>query len=119
MKDKNGLDFKTVTEKSKRLVEKNGREGLIKLAKAIIVVLAVLILLFVAANRFGNITFSSIGDYFTGILSGAKQGDGYPYYFESTTAVYVKKINSDLLVLAFKFANVKVAWLCRQWGMPR
>ncbi len=99
MKKKNGLDFKSVSEKGKRIVEKNGREGLIKLAKAVIVILAVLILLFVAANRFGNITFSSIGDYFTGVLSGAKQGDGYPYYFESTTADDVKKINSDLLVL--------------------
>ena len=99
MKDKKSLDFKSVTEKGKRIVEKNGRDGLITLAKAIIVILAVLVLLFVAANRFGNITFSSIGDYFTGVLSGAKQGDGYPYYFESTTADDVKKINSDLLVL--------------------
>ena len=100
MKEKKSLDLKAVGEKSKQLVEKNGRDGLIKLAKAVIVILTVLVLLFVAANRFGNITFSSIGDYFNGVLSGAKQGDGYPYYFESTTADDVKKINSDLLVLS-------------------
>lgn len=78
--------------------EKN-RDGFVKIAKAVCIILVVLMLLFVAADRFGNITFSSVGDYFSGVISGAKSGEGYPYYFESSTAENVEKINSDLLVL--------------------
>ncbi len=77
----------------------NNQETFIKTAKAVCIILVVLILLLVAADRFGNITFSSVGDYFSGIISGAKSGDGYPYYFESSTAQNVEKINSDLIVL--------------------
>ena len=50
MKEKKSLDLKAVGEKSKQLVEKNGRDGLIKLAKAVIVILTILVLLFVAEN---------------------------------------------------------------------
>ena len=78
---------------------KKSQEDLIKIAKAACIILVVLMLLFVAADRFGNITFSSVGDYFSGVISGAKSGDGYPYCFESATAENVEKINSDLLVL--------------------
>lgn len=82
---------------NKKAVKK--QENFIKAAKAVCIILVVLILLFVAADRFGNITFSSVGDYFSGVISGAKSGDGYPYYFESSTAQNVEKMNSDLIVL--------------------
>jgi len=72
---------------------------LITALKIISVVFAALILLFIAADRFGNITFSSVGDYFYGMVLGSKRGDGYPYYFESSTPVDVRMIDSDLLVL--------------------
>lgn len=91
---------KKTNKKNKRFdVSKINHDGLMPLLKVILVVMVVLILLFVAADRFGNITFSSIGDYFTGIVSGAKSGDGYPYYFESSSPDNVIKINSDLLVV--------------------
>lgn len=89
---------KKVNKKANKKAEKS-REGVVKIAKAACIILVVLMLLFVAADRFGNITFSSVGDYFSGVISGAKSGEGYPYYFESSTAENVEKINSDLLVL--------------------
>ena len=58
-----------------------------------------LILVVIAAYRFGNITFSSVGDYFTALISDTKNGDGYPYYFESTNAESVQAVGSDLFVL--------------------
>lgn len=67
--------------------------------KITVVILAVLALLFFAANKFGDVTFSSVGDYFNGLFSGVKKGEGYPYYFENSAPSDVKKINSDLLVL--------------------
>lgn len=72
---------------------------LITVLKVVSVIFAVLILLFIAADRFGNITFSSVGDYFYSMVLGSKRGDGYPYYFESSTPIDVKQIDSDLLVL--------------------
>lgn len=75
------------------------QDTLIKTAKAVLLVVVILILLFVAADRFGNITFSSVGDYFSGLISGAKQGEGYPYHFESVTPDNVMKINGALLVV--------------------
>ena len=89
---------KKPNKKSPKKAEKS-RDGFVKIAKAVCIILVVLMLLFVAADRFGNITFSSVGDYFSGVISGAKSGEGYPYYFESSTAENVEKINSDLLVL--------------------
>lgn len=95
---------KKFEKKNKSLKQSDGTQStaqgrLIKLLKVISVVFAALILLFIAADRFGNITFSSVGDYFYSVVSGTKRGDGYPYYFESSTPKDVKKINSDLLVL--------------------
>lgn len=92
------MEEKKQKKKPNKKAVKN-QENFIKTAKAVCIILVVLILLFVAADRFGNITFSSVGDYFSGVISGAKSGDGYPYYFESSTAQNVEKINSDLIVL--------------------
>ena len=52
--------------------------------KAVCIISVLLILVVIAANRFGNITFSSISDYADTVISGTKRGDGYPYYFENT-----------------------------------
>ena len=49
--------------------------------KAVCMIAVLLILVVIAAYRFGNITFSSVGDYFTALISDTKNGDGYPYYF--------------------------------------
>ncbi len=76
-----------------------GRGIIIPVIKVILVVAVVLILLLVAADRFGNISFSNIGDYFSGLVSGAKSGSGYPYYFESNTPDNVIKIGGNLLVV--------------------
>lgn len=86
-------------EKKIEKEEKTKSKSLDKIVKSVIVIIAILILLFFAADKFGNITFSSVGDYFRGIASGAKRGGGYPYYFENTNAQDVKKINNELLVL--------------------
>ena len=74
-------------------------ESFNKLIKVIITALAVFAVLFFAANKFGNVTFSSVGDYFNGLFSGVKKGDGYPYYFENVSPSDVAKINTDLLVI--------------------
>lgn len=68
--------------------------------KAICMIAVVLILVVIAAYRFGNITFSSVGDYFTALISDTKSGDGYPYYFENTSVENVQSVGSDLFVLA-------------------
>ncbi len=91
---KNNKNAKKKTEK-----QLSRQENIIRIAKALSIVLVILVLLFAAADKFGNITFSSVGDYFSAAVSGVKQGDGYPYYFESTTPENIVKINSDLLVL--------------------
>ncbi|MGN0519255.1 MAG: DUF5711 family protein [Candidatus Fimenecus sp.] len=67
--------------------------------KAVCMIAVLLILVVIAAYRFGNITFSSVGDYFTALVSDTKNGDGYPYYFESTNVESVQFIGSDLFVL--------------------
>lgn len=89
-------------EQAKKTVKKNskaqGQNRLIAVLKAISVILVLLILLFIAAYRFGGITFSSVGDYFNSIISGTKRGDGYPYYFESLNVKDVNSIGSDLFV---------------------
>lgn len=67
--------------------------------KAVCMIAVLLILVVIAAYRFGNITFSSVGDYFTTLISDTKNGDGYPYYFENTSVQTVMPIGSDLFVL--------------------
>lgn len=67
--------------------------------KAVCMIAVLLILVVIAAYRFGNITFSSVGDYFTALISDTKNGDGYPYYFESTNVESVQAVGSDLFVL--------------------
>ncbi len=99
-KEKTKTGKKVNKSKKKKSGKKPSRqENVIRAAKALSAVLVILVLLFVAADRFGNITFSSVGDYFSAAVSGAKQGDGYPYYFESAAPESIVKINSDLLVL--------------------
>ena len=39
-----------------------GQEHIVKLIKSVSTVLVILILLFIMADKFGNITFSSVGD---------------------------------------------------------
>lgn len=67
--------------------------------KAICVITVLLVLLMIAAYRFGNITFSSVGDYFSTMISNTKRGDGYPYYFENTKVKAVLPIGSDLFAV--------------------
>ncbi len=67
--------------------------------KAVCIISVLLILVVIAANRFGNITFSSISDYADTVISGTKRGDGYPYYFENTGVRNVLSVGSDLFVI--------------------
>ncbi len=60
-----------------------GQEHIVKLIKSVSTVLVILILLFIMADKFGNITFSSVGDYISSAVSGTKRGDGYPYLFDA------------------------------------
>ncbi len=87
------------TEKSKARRQTKGQERLLSVLKAVCVISVLLILVVIAAERFGNITFSSVGDYFDTLISGTKRGDGYPYYFESTGVKNVVPIGSDLFVV--------------------
>ncbi len=60
--------------------EKN-QENLLKLSKAFKIALVVIVavsLLFIAANAFGNVTFSKIIDYVKDGVTNAEPGDGYP-----------------------------------------
>lgn len=86
--------------KNKKKVKKKGQEHIITVLKAVSVVLVILILLFIAAYRFGGITFSSVTDYFNSVISGTKQGDGYPFSFDSLNVKDVSQIGSDLLVVS-------------------
>lgn len=76
------------------------QERLMSVLKAVCIIAVLLVLLVIAAQRFGNITFSSVGDYFSTLIDGTKSGDGYPYYFEGTNVQLVEPIGSDLLVIA-------------------
>lgn len=79
---------------------KKGQEKVLSVLKAVCIVSVVLALLVIAAQRFGDITFSSVSDYFNTLISGAKSGDGYPYYFESLDIQKVLPIEKDLFVLS-------------------
>lgn len=79
---------------------KKDQEKLLSVLKTICIIAVVLILLMVAAQRFGDITFSSVGDYVNTLISGAKSGDGYPYHFENLRVRNVLPMGSDLFVLA-------------------
>ncbi len=72
---------------------------LFSVLKAVCIIAVLLALVVVAAQRFGNVTFSSVSDYFGTLISGTKSGDGYPYYFENTSVETVEPIGSDLFVL--------------------
>ena len=76
-----------------------GQEHIVKLIKSVSTVLVILILLFIMADKFGNITFSSVGDYISSAVSGTKRGDGYPYLFDSLQVKDVKAIGSDLILI--------------------
>ncbi len=76
-----------------------GQDRIIKLIKSLSTVLVILILLFIVADKFGNITFSSVGDYISSVVSGTKRGDGYPYSFDSLQVKDVKAIGSDLILI--------------------
>ncbi|MEG2395800.1 MAG: DUF5711 family protein [Oscillospiraceae bacterium] len=89
---------KNKTTKKKKTTK--NQEPLIKIIKAVSVILVMLVLLFIAADTFGNITFSSVGDYVNSVISGTKRGNGYPYYFENLSANDIKPIGSDFLILA-------------------
>ncbi len=75
------------------------RERLFTVLKAACAILVVLALVVIAAQRFGNVTFSSVGDWARSLVSGMQRGDGYPYYFEDSSVVFVDRIGSDLLVV--------------------
>lgn len=76
-----------------------GQARLLSVLKAVCVICVLLILIVIGANRLGNITFSSVGDSLEALVSGAKRGDGYPYYFESTGVRNVISVGSDLFVI--------------------
>lgn len=84
---------------AKRRKNRTAQARTMSVLKAICMIAVLLILLVIAAYRFGNITFSSVGDYFSTLISDAKDGDGYPYYFENTSVESVQSIGSDLFVL--------------------
>ena len=50
-----------------------GQEHIVKLIKSVSTVLVILILLFIMADKFGNITFSSVGDYISSAVSGRRR----------------------------------------------
>lgn len=102
MKENKTKENKSKENKIKKTPKLNisiKQENLVKILKVLVVVFAVLALLFFAANKFGDVTFSSVGDYFNGLFSGVKKGEGYPYYFENSAPKDIKKINSDMLVI--------------------
>lgn len=86
--------------KTKKSPAKKSQARLLAVLRTICIIAVVLVLLVIAAQRFGNITFSSVSDYFSTLLSSAKSGDGYPYYFETTKVDTVLPIGSDLLVVS-------------------
>lgn len=88
---------KDANKKPKKNMKRQAR--LLTVLKAVCVICVLLILIVIGANRLGNITFSSVGDYFDTLISGAKRGDGYPYYFESTGVRNVVSVGSDLFVI--------------------
>lgn len=94
----------TKQEQDSKIKEKKRRSKAqtrsLSVLKAICMIAVVLVLVVIAAYRFGNITFSSVGDYFTALISDTKSGDGYPYYFENTNVESVQSVGSDLFVLA-------------------
>ncbi len=92
-------NVKTKPRKKKK-APKKGQEKLLSVLKTVCIISVVLALLVIAAQRFGDITFSSVSDYFNTLISGAKSGDGYPYYFESLAVKKVLPIEKDLFVLS-------------------
>lgn len=91
---------KNATPATTRKQKKKGQEKLLSVLKTVCIISIVLILLMIAAQRFGDITFSSVGDYVNTVISGAKSGDGYPYRFENLRVRSVLPMGSDLFVLA-------------------
>lgn len=96
MKAMANQEKKQPTAKRKRTKE---QARLLSVLKAVCVIVVLLALIVVAAQRFGNVTFSSVSDYFGTLISGTRSGDGYPYYFENTSVETVEPIGSDLFVL--------------------
>lgn len=85
--------------KSMGAVTPKSQARLLAVLRTVCIIAVLLVLLVIAAQRFGNITFSSVSDYFSTLLSGVKSGDGYPYYFETTKVDTILPIGSDLLVV--------------------
>lgn len=90
---------KQTNPKKKKKKSIISRERLLTVLKALCAVVVLLALVVVAAQRFGNVTFSSIGDSLSSLISGLQRGDGYPYYFEDSSVLFVEPIGSDLFVV--------------------
>ncbi len=91
---------KQVRTKKKKSKNPAVRERLLTVLKAVCAIVVLLALVVIAAQRFGNITFSSLGDSFSSLMAGLQRGDGYPYYFEGSSVLFVEPIGSDLFVVA-------------------
>ena len=87
------------TAKKKVSGKKSTQEQIFSVLKTLCIVSVILALLVIAAERFGDVTFSSVGDYFNTMISGAKSGDGYPYHFENMNVKKVQQVEKDLFVL--------------------
>lgn len=68
-------------------------------AVIVLIVLVVFSLLFIAANAFGNVTFSNIVDYISDGLTNIEPGSGYPLEIGSGTVKDMSMIGDTLVVV--------------------
>ena len=95
----NAKKTKTSKKPQKAKKKQSANEKFLSVLKTISILAIVFVLLMVAAKRFGDITFSSVGDYFNTLISGVKSGDGYPYLFDHQDVKKVLSVGNELFVL--------------------
>lgn len=95
-----------MAEKKKTAKKKDMSVKTARRIRAAAAVLVVLILIIIAAAQVGGITFSTVGDYFSALISGMGSGEGYPYSISGAGVLGASATNSDP-VLVFE-DSVKV-----------
>ncbi len=104
MKERSAMRAKEREEKQRLEREKKAKQKkafgkMNTVAMIILIVVVAFSLLFIAANAFGNVTFSNIVDYISDGLTNIEPGAGYPLEIGSGTVKNMSMIGDSLVVV--------------------
>ena len=129
MKERSAMRAKEREEKLRLEREKKERQKqtfgkMNTVAMISLIVIVAFSLLFIAANAFGNVTFSNIVDYISGSLTNIEPGAGYPLETGSGTVKNMSMIGDTLIAVRSNEVSVlnktakKIASFAHSYSKP-